>query len=298
MVSGAKEWDDMFGFWPVRGGILGSETPPSEDKFSNIAFFPGLMGSRLYKWRTLDEDQLWEPNTNGDIEDLYLDADGKTSKHNIYTRDIIGSGQGVKKVYKEFEEFLKNDLQGKVIAGYKIFPYDWRLDLEPTVKEGIKVDSYYRREYIIDELKKLSVDSKSGKVTIIAHSNGGLLVKKVIDEMGNDAAKYIDRIVLVASPQLGTPAAMEGLLHANAQQLGFWDLGIIMDEERARTLANNMPTAYNLLPSRKYFDIVDNTVIKFDSNINRIDELHYRTQIWPIAEGVKATGMASSSLSK
>ena len=61
---------------------------------SSVLFIPGLQASRLYEGTVLNcslncEDQLWEPNANSDVEDLYLDESGNSIRSNIYTRDII-----------------------------------------------------------------------------------------------------------------------------------------------------------------------------------------------------------------
>ena len=51
-------------------------------------------------------------------------------------------------------------------------------------------------------------------------------------------------------PQTGTPKAIAVLLHGYQEALLS---GIIVKTSTARTLAENLPAAYNLLPSEKYF---------------------------------------------
>jgi pimeloyl-ACP methyl ester carboxylesterase len=46
--------------------------------------------------------------------------------------------------------------------------------------------------YIIQELRRLAATSKTGKVTIIAHSNGGLLAKALLTHP--EYAQYVDNL--------------------------------------------------------------------------------------------------------
>jgi hypothetical protein len=88
-------------------------------------------------------------------------------------------------------------------------------------------------------------------VTIIAHSNGGLVTKALIQKLHdiNDPLyDDIDNAILVAVPQLGTPEAVSNILHGDTIGYG----GVVMSAERFRDLARNMPGAYQLLPSRNY----------------------------------------------
>ncbi|MEK9186038.1 MAG: alpha/beta hydrolase, partial [Patescibacteria group bacterium] len=250
--------------------------------YSNVAFLPGLQASRLYRQGVLLEDQLWEPNRDKDVEQLYLDPrTGDSNDQGIYTRDIIDEAytelQGFN-VYKKFIDFMNDELVGKgIIREWKALPYDWRLDFEDIIEKGV-VDgqdiSYLSATdtpYIISELNRLADTSPNGKVTLITHSNGGLvakyLLKKLQDE-NNPLLQKIDKLIMVAAPQLGTPKAIEGLLHSDKSQFGAKEWGIFLDEERARELAENMQSAYNLLPSEEYFKRVESPVIEFKENVN------------------------------
>jgi hypothetical protein len=233
---------------------------------SNVLFLPGLEASRLYaEDADGDENQLWEPNRNVDVEKLFLDKDGKSVDSDIYTRDVIDevnvSPIGQKNIYKSFLSDLnkwKND--EKIINDYSAIPYDWRLTLEDILEGGMVSEgnhiSYAGKSiapYIIKELRRLAGTSKTGKVTIIAHSNGGLVAKALTNKLGAEATDLIDKIVFVAVPQAGTPQAIGGLLHGFDQGLPTDWLTLFLSPKNARILANNMPSAYQLLPSEAYF---------------------------------------------
>ena len=243
---------------------------------SNILFLPGLEASRLYRQGDWLENQLWEPNRNADVEKLFMDTDGKSLDSGIYTRDVIDEANltliGRKNIYLSFKEDLANwKDKEKIINDYAIAPYDWRYSLEDILSSGINNDgniSYNQTTddpFIIKELKRLAASSRSGKVTIIAHSNGGLLTKALINKLGPEAEKLIDKIVFVAVPQVGTPQAIGGILHGYDQGLPTDFFSFFLSPSIARRLAVNMPSAYHLLPSKKYFDSVATPVIKFGS---------------------------------
>ena len=87
-------------------------------------------------------------------------------------------------------------------------PYDWRLTPDQILDKGAEVApgkiSYLvatSSPYIIQELKRLAATSKTKKVTIIAHSNGGLVTKRLIEKLGVDAATLVDKVIFVAVPQ-------------------------------------------------------------------------------------------------
>lgn len=244
------------------------------DCFSNVLFLPGIEASRLYKQKNIlgipIEDQLWEPNVNSDVEDLYLNQSGQ-SLNNIYTKDVIDKGLGVSPVYDLFIKKMNQLVIDKKITEWQPYAYDWRQDVEDIVNNGTKYQS--GTVSLVDTLQSLvGPASKNGKVTIIAHSNGGLLAKALLKKLQDDKTTgrnnlidNIDNVVLVASPQVGTPEATFALLHGyNQKILG----GFLMNSQTARQLALNMPSSYGLLPSEKYYQTSTTPIISFDPNSN------------------------------
>jgi len=253
------------------------ETVPSctENCNSNVLFLPGLEASRLYRPDySGGTDQLWEPNIDDDVEALFLDENGKSIKSDIYTKDVLDEVNvtplAQANIYKTFlatmnrmrdEEHLFNE--------WTALPYDWRLSLEDILLSGTKtVDGYSYTEatsspYILEELRRLASTSRTGKVTIIAHSNGGLLAKALMVKLGDvETSALIDTVILVASPQVGTPEAIGALLNGDKQ--GHFP---VVTTETARALAQNMPGAYGLLPSTQYFSSVFDPVVEFEENV-------------------------------
>jgi hypothetical protein len=70
-------------------------------------------------------------------------------------------------------------------------------------------------------------------------------------------ARLIDDVVLVGTPQEGSPNTIGGLLFGYGQGISaFHGIGQILSTAAARDLARTLPAAFELLPSRSYFDSV------------------------------------------
>lgn len=240
---------------------------------SNIVFIPGLQASRLYSKGTFFENQLWEPNRNADIEKLFLNANGESINTGIYTNDIIkrtnvGMGAFDQNIYKKFSDTLDSLVSQKKINGWEALPYDWRFDLNKIVTEDVKMADEKTLNFINEIIKNAS-SSETGKVTLVTHSNGGLVVKVLINELKAQGKEgLIDKVIMVAAPQLGTPSAIVGMLHGDGQEVG---LGFYASQATARTLGENMMGAYNLLPEDAYFSEVTDPVIKFDASVDKVN---------------------------
>ena len=219
---------------------------------SNVLFLPGFQGSRLYKQGNSFEDQLWLPTRNQDAEQLYLRDDGTPVDPTIYTRDIIDESHGFGlNIYKGFMNFMDTEMVGAgVINQWHPYAYDWRKPIDEIAGEA----------NLIQAVNELASTSQNGKVAIIAHSMGGNIAKLLLTNP-NIAGK-VDKLILVATPQLGTPHAIGGLLHGANQGIPF-----VLSQQTARTLGENMLSAYSLLPSAAYFNEVADPVITFSEDI-------------------------------
>ncbi len=229
---------------------------------SSVLFLPGIQASRLYTREGGSENRLWEPNINGDVEKLSLDENG-VSTNQIYTRDVVGEIFGVSNVYRTFIDLmmgLKDDQ--KIIKDFTAFAYDWRFSVEDIVADGVQYENEIK--FLVSEIENLAGDSYTEKVTIIAHSNGGLVGKLLISELERQGKQHlIDKFVMIGTPQLGTPKAIGVMLHGMEQQAGG---GLIVDDKTAREVIKNMPGAYSLLPSAKYFEKNNEPVVTADNS--------------------------------
>lgn len=236
---------------------------------SNVLFLPGLEASRLYMNDGSGEDQLWEPNYFGnDIENLMMNENGE-SNNSVYTKEVIdevGDIWAGGNIYKSFENKLKELKENGTINEYGMFAYDWRKNVEDVATEDT---AYFPgiMKNALSTTKLLADSSKSKKVTIVAHSNGGLVAKAIMQELEKeDKADMVDKIILVASPQMGTPLSILSMLYGYDQSL-LW--GTLMNKSEARKFAENMPGAYGLLPSKTYLERIEDPMIKFFSENTR-----------------------------
>lgn len=254
---------------------------PQGPQNSNILFLPGIEASRLYRpdynGGTI---KAWEPWGDNFAENIKMDTDGAAVRDDIYTRDVIDNAYLPIKgnVYASFLDQLdamKN--AGHVIEDYAVIPYDWRLSLDDILNNGARTSDgrlYYSgplaatsTPYVIQELRRLAAGSPTGKVTIVAHSNGGLLAKALTEKLGAEASQLIDKMIFVAVPQAGTPKAIGAILHGFDTALPIKPLSFFgLSETMARELARNMPSIYNLLPSENYFTYVNDPVITISND--------------------------------
>jgi len=256
--------------WRTADEIIDASQNCMENCFSNVLFLPGIKTSRLY--RDGDDgkkDKLWLPDYfEDDLEKLALDENGK-SVNEVYTQDVLDSigiwGIGGD-IYKNFIDILAELKTKNTINDYESFAYDWRQSVEDVAQNGTPYENITKSAIV--DLQALAENSKSKKVTIVAHSNGGLVAKAVMMELEKlGMADKVDKVILVGTPQMGTPISILSLLYGYDEESTF--LQVLISREDARALAENMPGAYGLLPGEKYFERMESPFIKFSSENTR-----------------------------
>lgn len=228
---------------------------------TSVLFLPGIKASRLYTDGILGtEDRIWEPFPNPDVQQLEMTEEGE-SLNQIYTRDVIDEALGFVNIYVGLLQYTQEQVQQDNIGGWESFAYDWRYDVLDIVENGTQYEN--ERMYPVDAVEELAAEN-DGKVTIVAHSNGGLLAKALLEKLeSEDKADLVERVVFLASPQIGTPKSIGSILHGYGEEiLG----GLIVNDETAREVIRNMPGAYGLLPALAYFDAVSDPVVSFDNS--------------------------------
>lgn len=289
-------WQRMFGWFvgqeahaaehsPLIGTIrftVVEETPePPAPVYqaccSSVIFLPGIKGSRLYMEGAEGEKKLWEPDRlfdDDDIRNLFLDGDGHSTDA-VYAKegDVLDS-VGDERYYASLIADMNALVADGTIADFAPLAYDWRLSLSDIVSQGAEIDGriFYGEAtstpYIEQTLRHLAQESQTGKVTVIAHSNGGLVAKKLIERLGDsEATELIDRIIMLGVPQSGAPQAIGALLFGYKEEIT--KVFPVVRKETARELAENSPMAYHLLPSQTYFDAVrdiDHPVASFEGS--------------------------------
>jgi pimeloyl-ACP methyl ester carboxylesterase len=238
---------------------------------SSILFLPGVEASRLYGTTSglIGGSAMtmhgWEPLSNADAKSLYLNPDGSSIGRSIYSGGPIDKAYGIVPVYDSFMRFLDGLSDKGSIGEWKAFGYDWRKPIAEVVAGSEKKAT--TSESLLQTLQEMALRSKTGKVTIIAHSNGGLVAKylvKTLADMGK--SDLVDKVISVAVPYLGTPQAIASLLHGDGQSIG---KGLLMSKKTAQGLGVNMPSAYSLLPSAAYFPNIAGATIVYAKDVER-----------------------------
>ena len=273
--SNGSWWGRLYRFF--LPAVVYAETPPDPNTYtltftianatpeptgaSSVLFLPGIQASRLYTRGLLgSEDQLWEANNNDDVRELAMTTNGVSTKE-VYTRDIAGEAYGIVDIYAGFSQYMDTLVTNDVIKDWTPFAYDWRYSVTDIVG-GTKYEDENRE--VIKEIDRLASSSFSGKVTLIGHSNGGLLAKAIMIRLAEQGkTSLIDTVVLLASPQFGTPKAIASILHGYDQELG---KGYVVDDVVARESMKNMPGVYGLIPTADYFAVATSTVVKFEAS--------------------------------
>jgi hypothetical protein len=151
-------------------------TPPSPS--DAVVFVPGIMGSRLF--RSIDHVEVW-PNVdkmynpgdpgNSYLDELKLQTDGSQRTGEEMIPDAIIHGLTALGRSSSFYQDILDDLRSAGYSeGINLFtaPFDWRLD--------VSTQTFQLKQAIDAALSH----SRSGKISIVAHSFGGLLVKEFL----------------------------------------------------------------------------------------------------------------------
>lgn len=288
----ASLWRELFGWFVgyeahaaehanlidrIRFTVFEEIASPPEPEYaeccSSVIFLPGFEGSILKS----GDNTLWPPtplDVTNDLAALRLDGSGNSVTSDVVVDGIMNTFL-TSPVYEEFTAFMDTLVTvdpttgTSTIKSWLPLAYDWRFAPERIIEDGIATST--GTIDVLETIEQFALASDTGQVTLVAHSNGGLLGKTIIKAL-QDAGKeeLIDSFVMVGSPQLGTPQAVGGLLHGEGSQLGNW-LYTSVTKAQARVLGSNMESAYNLLPSREYFTDVTDPPALFDENAGYAD---------------------------
>ena len=222
---------------PVRESVVEEPDP--------VIIVPGIMSTELLEDKIVD-DKIWINTLQivGSITDDFLDAlkmdgNGDSINRNILIGDIIKELNNADYWRGLFEELSREYQENSNLIEY---PYDWRSD--------IKSSSLKLKEKI-DEIKTAKGVER---VDLIAHSMGGLLVKKYLKDYGGDS---INKFIDVGTPHTGAPSSYKILMYGdNLGVSKFFGL-ININAGKIKEISQNMPSVYQLLPSYEYFDDSD-----------------------------------------
>jgi pimeloyl-ACP methyl ester carboxylesterase len=230
-----------------------------------VIVIPGLTGSELIDKAT--NERIWIRAFKSKNEDLRLPlaADPAKVSDGLVPGDLIRTvkvgpfqvsdyyGGFIKAMetrggYHE-EKWAEPSADGAQDSLY-VFPYDWRLDMVANARRLI---------HDVEELKQ-RLKRPQAKFDIVAHSMGGLIARYAA--MYGDAdlpagnrrpmptwagSRHFDKIILLATPNEGSVAALEGFIEGYSINGMRLDIPFVQDTSRFTIFT--MPAAYQLLPA-------------------------------------------------
>ena len=202
-----------------------------------IIFVPGFLGSILQDAYETPPKEVWR---------------GTSAKYGEYGRVQLHP-LDMRYEYKEparvmasqiYDGFLENwigdiylemidDLRANLKAPVYPFFYDWRKDLDGLRGQfGDFVKEVIARTALMPEYRKSGYTKEHGKVILIGHSMGGLLIARYMGEKNSE--DRVDKIVTIATPFRGSPDTIKELC--------------INKNSAKREAARLSPSVYYLLP--------------------------------------------------
>jgi hypothetical protein len=210
-----------------------------------ILIIPGVEGTEIFK----DTEKLWLDIGRNftDLGDQFMDPmqfnnnitpiEPGLTVGEVISKKIIDLLVKEVVVLDYTEGLIKEFNDQGYIEGSDLFlfPYDWRYGVSANVIESLK-----------QKINEIKTQTGSQEVDVVAHSTGGLLLKKYV--MENPSSNSIGKAVFVGVPSTGAPKAIKVLLQGD-------NFGIpwIADEE-IKKIAKNLPVIYDLSPSETYFN--------------------------------------------
>ncbi|MCU5203394.1 lipase/acyltransferase domain-containing protein [Bacillus paranthracis] len=193
-------------------------------------FVPGIKGTELYEGK----NKRWFPATRKDLKSLNIEnklqAEKVLTSVNALFFIHIDLYQGV------IDKFIDDD---KFIP----YPYDWRQSVLDIVDDFV--------DFILE-----TADSSNEDIILVAHSMGGILSKLAILKIQEKGRiDVIKKLITIGTPWKGSPEAYKVLeygepgIYSNLSQV----LPLFNDKD-TRSLARQLPSTYQLLPSEEYFN--------------------------------------------
>lgn len=244
----SNENGDIFENYESQITIMDSipTTTPVSAK-TPVLIIPGVLGTDIKK----GDDLLWANTKMAWGFDGFMDplgfnldmspSDGSLKATDVIKKLILNTGVAKFKVY-DYTDSLITQLTSPEI-GYTegkdlfTFPYDWRFGVSEDTVNQLK-----------GQIQYIASTTGSSVVNVVAHSTGGLLVKKYV--MENPASHHIGKAIFVGVPNLGSPLALKDLTVGD-------DFGVLnLDPAEMKKIGKNMPVVYDLTPTQEYYNQV------------------------------------------
>lgn len=231
-----------------------------------VLIVPGLTGTEMKSGNELlwaDINRMFRDIGDGFMDSLAFNNDLTPVDSSVMPTSVMRS-----KFSFDYTEGLINEFQNQ---GYTenenlfTFPYDWRYGVSGKYGDG-KTNS----DLLAQKIQDILTQTGATKVDVVAHSMGGLIVKKYVAE--HLANPHIGKAVFVGVPNTGAAKAVKVFLQGDNLDIKLLKVPFLSQDEIKKITAN-FPAVYDLLPSQKYYDIKGSfvTVVDQGSPLNPFD---------------------------
>ena len=206
-----------------------------------VLFIPGTVGTEIFK----GAEKLWPDATKMVLtnNDRFMDPLAfKDDATPLDTSLSLGQVVSIERSFDYTDGLKQTFASQNYIENEKLFlfPYDWRDDI---VKNA--------NTYLKQKIDNIFANPNVSQLDIVAHSQGGLLIKRLLYDHPEYQAK-IRKLVLLGVPNLGSPKSAKALLYGDTMGVELGPLGL--DPGEIKRIAPNMPAVYQMLPSKEYFN--------------------------------------------
>lgn len=209
-----------------------------------IVFVPGIKGSELFE----GDNKRWFPSTKKDMQLMNI-------KNDLTAKSVIGRVRpfGIKKMEQVIYQGLLDEFGPDLMS---VFSYDWRKSI------------YTHVDSLVEKVINLS-DETGEKIVLIGHSMGGMLSKLAINELDKRGRiDILEKFITLGTPWHGAPDSYKALLYGEPGIFeNLMPFVHFLNIKNTRDLARMLPSAYELLPSKKYYSHTDGKFI-LSNNIN------------------------------
>lgn len=196
-----------------------------------IVLIPGIKGSKLVDTYPPDFNVRWslEDMLVGDLLEDALDFELRDGLYDVGDQHVFREWELINAAYKPMIHRLRRWVDRRLY----LFPYDWRLPME---RNAVRLNDF------IDHLQGKLAHHGDEKISFVAHSMGGLLLRSALGLRRPRPFDGIGKIVFIATPFKGACDTTRVLIAGEKQG---W-LGNSVD---FRKLARGFQSVYQLLPS-------------------------------------------------